>query len=143
MARTVRFALIGCGRVSGHHCRSIPRVEGAQLAAVCDLIEDKAASYGKEFGVPHFTSYTKMLESVRDIDVVMVVTPSGMHFEHAMGIMERHRKHIIVEKPTFLKPSQLDQAYALAGKLGLQIFPVFQNRHNHAVDRVRRALRDG
>jgi UDP-N-acetyl-2-amino-2-deoxyglucuronate dehydrogenase len=143
MSENIRFALIGCGRVSGHHCRSIAQVEGASLAAVCDLIEEKAAGYGREFGVPHFTSYTKMLTEVPGIDVVMVVTPSGMHHEHAIEIMERHRKHVIVEKPTFLRPSQLDEAYRIADRLGLSIFPVFQNRHNRAVERVRRALRDG
>ena len=31
------ISLIGCGRIAGHHCRSIDAVDGIELAAVCDL----------------------------------------------------------------------------------------------------------
>lgn len=137
------IAVVGCGRVSGHHCRSIAKVPGVTLAAVCDLVADKAGVYGKEFGVPHFTSYHEMFKQVPAIETVAVITPSGMHFEHATEIMRLYRKNIVMEKPTFMRPSQLVDAYTLADSLGLQLFPVFQNRYNRAVRRVRRALHDG
>jgi UDP-N-acetyl-2-amino-2-deoxyglucuronate dehydrogenase len=139
----VHVAIIGCGRVSGHHCRSIQAVDGARLVAVCDLIEEKARAYGELYGVPYFTSYRKMFHDVPSISVVAVVTPSGMHFEHATDIMQRYRKHVIVEKPTFMRPGQAQDAWALADSLGLKVFPVFQNRYNKAVMRVRQALESG
>lgn len=139
----VQVALIGCGRVAGHHLRSIRDVPGGRIVAVCDLIEDKTAAYGREFGIPHFTDYHRMLAEVPGIEVVAIITPSGMHAEHAMDVMRRYRKHVIVEKPTFMRPEQLAAAYDLAAALGLGIFPVFQNRHNKAVRRVKRALAAG
>lgn len=139
----VQIAIIGCGRVSGHHCRSIRKIPGVSLAAVCDLVEEKAAAYGREFGVPHFVNYHEMLRRVPAINVVAVVTPSGMHFEHAVEIIDEYRKHVIIEKPTFLKPSHLLDVYARAQRAGVDVFPVFQNRYNRAVRRVREALRDG
>lgn len=139
----VQVAVIGCGRVSGHHCRSIATTEGVALAAVCDLVEEKTAKYGADFGVPFFTNYHEMLRAVPDIDIVAIITPSGMHFEHATEIIRTYRKHVIVEKPTFMRPSHLREAFAAADANGVQIFPVFQNRYNRAVQRVRRALRDG
>ena len=139
----VYVAVIGCGRVSGHHCRSIRHTDGVTLAAVCDLIPEKAAAYGQEFGVPHFTSYHEMLRRVTEINTVAVITPSGMHFEHGMEIMRLYRKNLVMEKPTFMRPSQLLAAYEAAASLGLQVFPVFQNRYNRAVQRVRQALQDG
>ena len=141
--KDTRVAIIGCGRVAGHHCRSIGQTPGVALAAVCDLVPEKAAAYGRDFGVPQFTNYHKMLRTVPDVDVVAVITPSGMHFEHATEIVRRYGKHIVMEKPTFLRPSQLVETFALADSAGLQLFPVFQNRHNRAVQRVRRALTDG
>src|SRR5439155_3906264 len=110
----VQVAIIGCGRVSGHHCRSIARTHGVVLAAVCDLVEEKAAAYGKEFGVPYFVNYHEMFQALPEIDTVAVVTPSGMHAEHAAEIMGTYRKNIIMEKPTFMRPSQLGDTYALA-----------------------------
>jgi predicted dehydrogenase len=136
----LRAALIGCGRIAGHHCQSIKANKGVVLAAVCDLVRDKAEVYAKEHGVPAFTDYHAMLGTGPGIDIVSLSTPSGMHFEHAMDVMTRYRKHIIMEKPTFMRPSQLREAYATADRLGLQIFPVFQNRHNKAVKRVKQAL---
>jgi len=66
-----------------------------------------------------------------------------MHFEHGLEIIERFRKNLIVEKPTFMRPSQMEQAYATASKYGLSLFPVFQNRHNLAVRRVKQGLDSG
>jgi UDP-N-acetyl-2-amino-2-deoxyglucuronate dehydrogenase len=138
----LKVAIVGCGRVAGHHCSSIAQAEGVTLAGVCDLVPEKGAVYAKEYGVPYFDNYRTMLREVPGIDVVAIVTPSGMHFEHAMEILQDHRKHVIVEKPTFMRTDQLNGAYDAAAKLGLHIFPVFQNRHNKAVRRVRQALKN-
>jgi predicted dehydrogenase len=140
---TLKVALIGCGRIAGHHCASIAEVNGAELAAICDLEEGKARAYAEEFSVPHFVNYRRMLEEVPEIDIAAVITPSGMHFEHGMEMLEEHSKHLILEKPTFMRPQQLDAAYAAAGRLGRKVYPVFQNRYNKAVRRVKRALDEG
>lgn len=141
--RAIRVAVIGCGRIAGHHCRSIKATDGIELAAVCDLIEDKARAYSQEFHVPHFVNYRQMFRDLPDIHTVVIATPSGMHHEHTAEILERYRKSIIVEKPTFMRPSQLVSVYTLADQLGLHVFPVFQNRYNRAVLRVSKGLRNG
>ena len=139
----IKVAIIGCGRIAGHHCRSIMATQGVKLIAVCDLIQEKAAAYGKEFNVPYFINYRQMLRDLPEINMVAVITPSGMHFEHALEMLRLYKKNIIVEKPTFMRPSQLKEAYDLAERLGLHVFPVFQNRYNLAVQRVRKALQNG
>jgi UDP-N-acetyl-2-amino-2-deoxyglucuronate dehydrogenase len=135
-----RVAIIGCGRVSGHHCRSIAQTDGAQLVAVCDLVADKAELYRREFGARAYVNYHRMLNENPEINTVAIVTPSGMHYEHALDVMCRYRKHIIVEKPTFMKPSQVTEVYDKAAAAGVQVFAIFQNRHNLAVTRVLRGL---
>ena len=141
--RAINIALIGCGRVAGHHCRSIAATPGARLSAVCDLDAAKASALANENDVPSFTDYRVMFATHPEIDVAAIITPSGMHYEHAIEIMEHHGKHVVVEKPTFMRPSQLTAAYSVANRLELQVFPVFQNRHNKAVRRVKRALEQG
>ncbi|MDO8607440.1 MAG: Gfo/Idh/MocA family oxidoreductase [Phaeospirillum sp.] len=142
-SNTVKVALVGCGRIAGHHARSIVATDGVELAAVCDLDLGKAKAYGDEFAVPFYTDYRRMLAEHADVAVVAVITPSGMHFEHGLEMMERFGKHIILEKPTMMRPEQLASAWETADRLGLSIFPVFQNRHNKAVHRVRQALASG
>jgi len=141
--RIVRIAIIGCGRVSGHHCRSIAETDGAQLVAVCDLDYARAKAYEDQFGAKAYTNYHQMFAEQPSIEVVAVITPSGMHHEHTLDIITRYRKHVIVEKPTFMTPSQLQDAFAKAAAAGVHLFPVFQNRHNKAVRRVLKGLGAG
>ena len=71
-----------------------------------------------------------MLISQPEIDVVAVITPSGMHKEHTLEVLRSYKKHIVVEKPTFMRPDDFDTTYALAEEYGVRLFPVFQNRYN-------------
>ena len=135
-----KVAVVGCGRISGHHCRSIASVKGMEIIAVCDLIEEKAKEYGEEFNIPYFTNYHEMFKAIPEIDIVVVATPSGMHFEHGMEFIKDYNKHVIIEKPTFMRIDQLEDAYNEASNRGLYIFPVFQNRYNIAVQRVKSAI---
>jgi predicted dehydrogenase len=139
----IKVAVIGCGRIAGHHCRMILATEGVELMAVCDLIEEKAVAYSKEFNVPCFTNYREMFQALPGINIVAIITPSGMHYEYATEIMRQYRKSVIVEKPTFMRPSHVTETYALASQLGLHVFPVFQNRYNLAVQRVKQAISNG
>lgn len=142
MNSDLKVALIGCGRISGHHARSIVSLVGVDLVAVCDLDLEKARVYSDEFGVNAYQSYHQMLNEHPEINVVSIATPSGMHYEHAIEIITRYKKHVIVEKPTFIKPSQVREIYSKAAELGLQVFAVFQNRYNKAVTRVLQGLSD-
>ena len=139
----LKVGLIGCGRISGHHCQAISRTPGAELVAVCDIDSTKAALYQKEYSVKAYENYHLMLIENPEINVVAINTPSGMHYEHALDIIDRYKKNIIVEKPTFMRPSQVEDAYRHADEAGVKIFPVFQNRHNLAVKRVIQGIRDG
>jgi UDP-N-acetyl-2-amino-2-deoxyglucuronate dehydrogenase len=139
----IKFAIIGCGRIAGHHCRAILNTPGAALVAVCDLDISKANAYKNEFGAEAFVNYHLMLLEHPEIDVVVIATPSGMHYKHTLDIVTRYSKNVVVEKPTFMRSSQIKEAYELANKHGVKIFPVFQNRHNSAVQRVLRGLEDG
>ena len=140
ISKPLNIALIGCGRIAGHHCRAIAEVQGVELAAVCDLELEKAEAYGTEYGVPAYASYRDMFTELPDIDIAAVITPSGMHLEHGLEMLNEYAKHVIMEKPTFMRPADMVQAYAAANEAGLEIFPVFQNRYNKAVRRVKQAL---
>lgn len=136
-------AVIGCGRIAGHHCRTIAENPALRLIAVCDLDLAKAQEYSKAYDVPCYSNYHQMLQKHGEIDLVAIATPSGMHYEHAVEMMERYQKNIVVEKPTFMKPSHVRQAFAIAKKNNRKIYPVFQNRFNKAVQRTKEAVNSG
>lgn len=141
--KKVKVGIIGAGRIAGHHCRSIIETDGCELVAICDLDLAKAGSYCDEFGAIAYDNYHQMLQQNPQINTVAVITPSGMHYEHVIDIVQRYRKNIIIEKPTFMRPSHMREVKSIAEASGVKLFPVFQNRHNKAVQRVLRGLKDG
>jgi UDP-N-acetyl-2-amino-2-deoxyglucuronate dehydrogenase len=137
-----RFALIGCGRVAGNHLDAIARLPDAEVVAVCDLEGARARTYAEAYGVPWYTNYHTMF-AAESIDVASIVTPSGMHPRHALDVIARYGKHVVIEKPVALRLQDLDMLRRAADDAGRRIFPVFQNRYNVAVRKVHDELRDG
>ena len=90
MKNCLKFAIIGCGRISGHHCRSIMETKGMELTAVCDLIIEKANKYSEQFGIKSYDNYHKMLKENPQINTVVVNTPSGMHYEHGIEFINKY-----------------------------------------------------
>lgn len=141
MSKIINIAIIGCGRVAGHHARSIAKIpQQARLVAVSDFVLERRETIMKESHVPGYANYNKMLREHPETDVVSVITPSGMHFEHAMDVIQKHRKHVVIEKPIVMRLEQGVLLQKAAKEAGVQIFPVFQYRFNKAVQRVRNAV---
>ncbi len=139
---TLRFALLGCGRIAKNHLGPIADLANAELVAVCDLIPARALPYAEKYSVPMYTNYHTMLRR-EQVDVVCILTPSGMHPTHAIDVMRRYRKHVIVEKPMALAWGDLARMKAAAKGCGAKIFPIYQNRYNKAVQQVRHDLESG
>jgi predicted dehydrogenase len=138
----LRLGIIGCGRVAFHHADMLKGIQAIKLAACCDLVEDKAQKLAEMSGVPAYTNYHQMLKQ-EDLDVVALATPTGAHYEHVRDILEQKPIHILLEKPMVLRIAHGLQLKALAEKKGVKIFPVYQNRLNKAVGRVKSAWRQG
>ena len=139
MESPIRFAIVGCGRVAGNHLDAIQRLPRATIAAVCDLDAGRAKVYSDRCGVRWYTNYHEMLAS-EPVDVVAIVTPSGMHPRHATEVMELYRKHVVIEKPMALRLVDLDLLRNVAAATGCRVFPVYQNRYNAAVEKVHSEL---
>jgi len=135
----VRFALVGCGRIAKNHVAPLMELERARLAAVCDLIPERASVYAEKSGAALYTNYHTMLRS-EEIDVVSILTPSGMHAHHAIDIMTRYKKHVAIEKPMVLAWDDLNRMKSASEECGVKIFPIYQNRYNKAVQKVRSDL---
>jgi UDP-N-acetyl-2-amino-2-deoxyglucuronate dehydrogenase len=134
----IRLALVGCGRIAQTHFDAIREVDGVQLVAVCDTIEQRAREAGEENGVPWFTSYPKMLADV-ECDAVTICTPSGLH--PSQGILAaKAGKHVICEKPMAITLAAADELVHSCDDHGVHLFVVKQNRLNPAVQLVKRAI---
>ena len=138
MKKLLNVALIGCGRVAGHHARSIAKIpELMNLVAVCDLVEERANDLSEGHHVPAYNNYYKMLSDHPEVDIVSIITPSGMHFEHAMDIIDNFNKHVVIEKPIVMTLEQGRKLKEKARIKDIKVFPVFQYRYNKSVQKIK------
>ena len=139
----IRFALIGCGRIARRHADLLGtgQIPGAQLAAVCDIVPQRLGAFAEKYQVPGFASIDELLAQP-GIDAVSVLTPSGMHADHAVQVA-RSGRHVIVEKPMALTLEDADRMIEAARAAGVRLFVVKQNRFNVPVVKAREALDAG
>lgn len=139
----LRFALVGCGRIARRHSELLGRgiIKHALLAAVCDVVEEKARQVGKDFSVPWFTDMHEMMRAT-DVDAVVVLTESGNHAAHVIALSQ-YGKHIVVEKPMALTLPDADEMIAACDRARVKLFVVKQNRFNVPVQKTRAALESG
>ncbi len=137
----INFALVGCGRISRKHIEAIQEITNANLIAVCDINENLAKEVSKKSGdIPYYTSYDEMLKNHKEIDVVNILTPSGMHPKHTIDIVKKYKKHIVCEKPMALKLSDADEMIKVCDENNVRLFVVKQNRYNLPVQKLKKAI---
>lgn len=136
----MKFAIVGCGRISKKHIDAIISIKDAELVALCDIEIDKAKKQSEYAdNVNYYASYDDMLEK-EDVDVVNILTPSGLHAEHTIDIVKKYKKNIIVEKPMALKLEDTDAMIRACDENGVRLFVVKQNRYNLPVMKLREAV---
>ncbi len=143
--KQLKFALIGCGRIAPKHVEALTSgaVPGAKLVAVCDELLPRAKVIADKTGVPAFQDRMAMLEKIgSEIDVVSILTPSGLHAQHAIDVA-KFGKHVVVEKPMALTLQDADNMIAACDAAGVRLFVVKQNRYNHPVKKLRQAMERG
>lgn len=143
MEKTLNVALIGCGRVAGHHVLAIEKHPHLRLTAICDLRPERMDALPRASGAARFTNYHEMLQRHPEIDVVGIATPSGMHYEHARDVVRKYGKSVVIEKPVVMRIAHGRELAQAAKRVGAHVFPVHQYRFNRCVQRIRRAVQEG
>lgn len=136
----IGFAIVGLG-MGRSRARLVGQTPGARLACVVDLNEDLARQVGAELAC----AWTPRLDDAlgrADVDVVMVMTPSGLHSE--IGVRcARAGKHVVTTKPMDVTTEACDRLIAAADEAGVRLAVDYQSRYVDTNYRVATALREG
>jgi len=140
--RKIRFALVGCGRISKNHIEALERhAERAELVAVCDVDPAALAAARERTGVCGYASLAELLER-SDADAVVLATPSGLHAEQAVQAAEAGR-HVVTEKPMATRWQDGKRMVQACDRAGVHLFVVKQNRRNPTLQLLKRAVEGG
>ncbi len=139
----INFALVGCGRISKRHAGLLGKnqINGAKLVSVCDIDISKAKRIANLYKVKAYDNMDIMMKS-ENVDIVVVLTPSGLHARHVMSL-SKYKKNIIVEKPMALNVKDANLMIDSCNKNGCKLFVILQNRFNIPVIKLREAKEKG
>lgn len=140
--RKIRFALVGCGRISANHFDALDRHQDrAELVGVCDIDPEALVRAEARTGAPGFRTLDAMLAGA-EADVVILATPSGLHADQAVQVAAAGR-HVMTEKPMATRWRDGKRMVQACDQAGVHLFVVKQNRRNATLQLVKRAVEKG
>jgi myo-inositol 2-dehydrogenase/D-chiro-inositol 1-dehydrogenase len=119
----IRIGIIGAGYIGGVHAQVLGRDERVELAAVYDVVEERARGLARSSGAIAARGPEDVIEAS---DAVYVTTPNTKHTELAVACAEAG-KHVFCEKPMATNLEDAARVLAAAER-GKGVFQVGHNR---------------
>ena len=137
----MKYALIGCGRISVNHIAAAIRNE-LEIVGVCDLNSKKAEELIAKFDCETdvYNDYLKMIKE-KGPKLVAIATESGEHAKIAKECIKAGC-NIIIEKPIALSLADADEIIELSKKYKVKVCACHQNRFNKSIRKIREAIEE-
>lgn len=137
----LKYALIGCGRISPNHIAAALS-NGLEIIALCDMIPSKMDNLIQQFNlsksISRYTNYKEMIYNEKP-DLVAICTESGKHAQIALDCIEEGC-HLIIEKPIALSLEEADEIIKKAKEKKVKVSACHQNRFNKSIQKIREAI---
>jgi scyllo-inositol 2-dehydrogenase (NADP+) len=135
----LRVGLIGFG-LAGRvfHAPLISSVEGIELAAALERTANKVA--GRYPGIVTYRSLDEMLADA-SLDLFVVATPNGTHFELASQILSAGR-NVVVDKPMAITTAEIAKLIRLAAEKNLLLAPFHNRRWDSDFQTIQKLLHE-
>ena len=139
---TVRWGVVGPGRIASKVVGDAPHVPGAEFVAVASRSADRAQAFATTHGIPRaYGSYQEILDD-DGIDVLYIATTHPQHRAIALAAL-RAGKAIMVEKAFTVTPEATREIVDLATSTGTFAMEAMWTRFQPAVVRLRELVADG
>jgi myo-inositol 2-dehydrogenase / D-chiro-inositol 1-dehydrogenase len=137
---TVKFGLLGAGRIGKVHARAITSNPDAKLVAVADAVEAAAKDIAGKYGCEVRT--IDEIEAAGDIDAVVICTPTDTHAD-LIERFARAGKAVFCEKPIDLDLARVKGCLDVVKETGATLMVGFNRRFDPHFAAVRAAVDEG
>lgn len=143
MKDKIKVCLIGCGRAGMIHAKSYSRyVKNAELTAICDPDEENLKAAQEEVEVQDvYTDYKEVMKN-KDIDAVIVVTPTKFHHQIVIAAANAG-KHVFCEKPMAMNEEECDDMIRVCKEKGVKLQLGFMRRFDKNFQRGKAVIDSG
>lgn len=135
---TIRFGVIGAGKIGTFHTRTLANMKGVTLVGVCDPDQMRAQKLAWEYNC---TPYTHPEELIGQVDAVIIAAPTPLHHKLGMLFLE-HNIHTLVEKPIAVTMEEARDLIGAAKKNHLILQVGHVERFNPAVVEARKYIKN-
>lgn len=122
----LRAGVIGVGHLGQHHARLYASAPDTTLVGVVDQDGERASVIAQNHRTQAFRSLPEFLKQV---DVVSIAVPTSDHYAVAKVCLQA-RKHVLVEKPIAVLPSEAQDLVGLASRHGCTLQVGHSERFN-------------
>lgn len=111
-----RIGIAGAGNISGIYLKNLTGMfaKRVKVTAVTDLIEERAAKAGADYGIPHIRKPSDLIHSP-DVDIVLNLTEPYNHYGVALEAVKAG-KHVYNEKPLCAEREEAQEVLRIAGE---------------------------
>lgn len=116
----LHLAMLGCGAIAARHAQTIRRLDPGVRLGFASRDDARAVRFRERYeGFAAWASYDAALADPR-VDAVFVTTPPALHLDLTLRALATGR-HVIVEKPAFMRSCDVDIVVAAAAAAGRQV----------------------
>lgn len=139
--KDIGFGIVGCGMISGWHAEAILKIQGARLVGITDINAKAVAAFAEKYNTKAFSAIEALLES-KEVDVVCICTPSGLHAPLAIKAANAG-KHVIVEKPMAITLNEAEDVVRACKVNGIKLAVISQLRFTDTVCKLKDSVQKG
>lgn len=111
----INLGIIGTNWITDQFVQAAHETGQYQLAAVYSRRLETAQKFGEKYGDVEYATDLKTFFDIEHLNTVYIASPNSLHFEQAkQGILAG--KNVIVEKPAFSTPQEMDEIIELANQ---------------------------
>jgi predicted dehydrogenase len=142
--KRLRFGVIGMGHMGDIYTRVLADLPEAELAAVCDVVPEKATEAAERLGVPGYagTDFREMLAQHPDLDGVAITTSDQYHLEPVLAALDAGIT-VCVEKPLAMTVADGQAMVDRAESTGVMLMVGHTLRFQPQFIEMRKAVRAG
>ena len=124
---TIKIGVIGAGGMLQYHAAGF-RAAGAEILAICDMNQAAAKKAAQAYDVPNvFSDSAEMLDQLKELDAVSVITPNRTHRPLAIQVLQAGR-HVFCENPPALNAAEVSQMKDASEIAVKTLMFIFNNR---------------
>jgi 2-hydroxy-4-carboxymuconate semialdehyde hemiacetal dehydrogenase len=116
--KNIKVALAGAGAFGIKHLEAIQKIDGVEVVSLVSRELDKTKEVAAKFGIAHVTTDLADSLALKEVDAVILCTPTQMHAAQAIACMMAS-KHVQVEIPLADSLADAEAVVALQHKTGL------------------------